>query len=140
MLRAMLPGLLIIACWVLLILYWNISARSIDDHHHGPAQRAAGVELFPEADELDAKAIEFVRHLQKVASAAGQPVAGPHEHDIELPAPGVGHHLIQARPPGAGAGDAVGVALHDLEATLLGHGFQVEQLGFGCWSTVETRV
>ncbi len=25
----MLPGLLIIACWVLLILYWNISARSI---------------------------------------------------------------------------------------------------------------
>ncbi len=25
----MTPGLLIIACWVLLILYWNISARSI---------------------------------------------------------------------------------------------------------------
>ncbi len=25
----MLPGLLIIACWVVLILYWNISARSI---------------------------------------------------------------------------------------------------------------
>jgi protein-S-isoprenylcysteine O-methyltransferase Ste14 len=25
----MLPGLLIIACWVLLVLYWNISARSI---------------------------------------------------------------------------------------------------------------
>jgi hypothetical protein len=25
----MLPGLLILACWVLLILYWNISARSI---------------------------------------------------------------------------------------------------------------
>ena len=24
----MLPGLLILACWVLLILYWNISARS----------------------------------------------------------------------------------------------------------------
>ena len=24
----MLPGLLIIACWVLLVLYWNISARS----------------------------------------------------------------------------------------------------------------
>ena len=26
--RFMLPGLLILACWVLLILYWNISARS----------------------------------------------------------------------------------------------------------------
>ena len=29
MVRLMLPGLLIIACWVLLVLYWNISARSI---------------------------------------------------------------------------------------------------------------
>ena len=28
MVRFMLPGLLIIACWVLLVLYWNISARS----------------------------------------------------------------------------------------------------------------
>jgi len=28
MVRSMLPGLLIIACWVLLILYWNLSARS----------------------------------------------------------------------------------------------------------------
>ena len=28
MVRFMLPGLLILACWVLLILYWNISARS----------------------------------------------------------------------------------------------------------------
>ena len=25
----MLPGILILACWVLLVLYWNISARSI---------------------------------------------------------------------------------------------------------------
>jgi protein-S-isoprenylcysteine O-methyltransferase Ste14 len=29
MVRLMLPGLSILACWVLLIVYWNISARSI---------------------------------------------------------------------------------------------------------------
>jgi protein-S-isoprenylcysteine O-methyltransferase Ste14 len=29
MVRRMLPGVLILACWVLLIVYWNISARSI---------------------------------------------------------------------------------------------------------------
>jgi protein-S-isoprenylcysteine O-methyltransferase Ste14 len=29
MIRYMVPGLLIVACWIILILYWNVSARSI---------------------------------------------------------------------------------------------------------------
>ena len=31
-----------------------------DDHDDGPAQWAAGVDLFPEADELDFYPIEFI--------------------------------------------------------------------------------
>ena len=37
MIRLMIPGLLIVACWVALVLYWNISGRSIK-----PAAEAQG--------------------------------------------------------------------------------------------------
>jgi hypothetical protein len=34
-----------------------------DDDDDGAAQRTAGVDLFPEADELDSDSIEFVEHI-----------------------------------------------------------------------------
>ena len=37
-----------------------------DDYHDSPAQRAARVELFAERDELDAKPVELVQHLEEV--------------------------------------------------------------------------
>lgn len=37
-----------------------------DDDNDGAAQRAAGVDLLAEADELDAQTIELVEHLEEV--------------------------------------------------------------------------
>ena len=37
-----------------------------DDDHDGPAQRAAGVDIFAEADELDSDPVEFVEHIEEV--------------------------------------------------------------------------
>ena len=37
-----------------------------DDHHDGPAQRAGGVDIFPEADELDFDAVQLVEYFKEV--------------------------------------------------------------------------
>ena len=37
-----------------------------DDDHDGAAQRAAGVDLFAETDELDVQAVERVQDLEEV--------------------------------------------------------------------------
>src|SRR5664280_2892778 len=36
-----------------------------DDHDDSPAQRAAGVDVFPEADVLDADPIQLVEHIEE---------------------------------------------------------------------------
>ncbi len=102
-----------------------------DDDHHGPAEWAAGVELLAEADELDIEAVEFVEDFQEVAHGAGQPVAGPYEHDIELSAAGLGQHLIEARAARLGSADAVGIFVDHGEAPLQGQLPQVVDLGLG---------
>ena len=38
-----------------------------DDDDDGPAQRAAGVDVFSERDELDACSVQIIEHLQEVA-------------------------------------------------------------------------
>jgi hypothetical protein len=38
-----------------------------DDDHHRPAQWSAGVDIFPEADELNLYMIEFVQNFEEVA-------------------------------------------------------------------------
>src|SRR3989442_13417491 len=48
-----------------------------DDYRDRPAQRPARVQLLPEADELHPQAVQLVQGFQKVADAAGQPVAAP---------------------------------------------------------------
>ena len=99
-----------------------------DDDDDGPAQRAAGVDLFPEADELDSDPVEFVEYIQEVLHRPGDSVASPDQNNIEPAAAGIGHHLIQARSFGFCAGDPVCVLLDDLVATLSSHLSQVEKL------------
>src|ERR1035438_869258 len=38
-----------------------------DDHDHGPAQRAAGVDVLPEADKLEVEMSELVQNFEEVA-------------------------------------------------------------------------
>ena len=58
------------------------------------------------------------------------PIAGPDQHHIEAAAAGIDHQLIEPRPAGPGAGDLVGVLVHDLVAALLGQLAQIVQLAF----------
>jgi hypothetical protein len=37
-----------------------------DDDDNGPAERPAGINIFPEADELYAEVVQFVEHFQEV--------------------------------------------------------------------------
>ena len=104
---------------------------SADDDHNGPAQRAAGVELFSEADVLDVEPVELVQHLEEVLHRPGDPVGGPDQHDVELAAAGIAHHGIESWPAGLRAADRVGILLDDLIAALLGHLVQVVELRFG---------
>ena len=101
-----------------------------DDDDHGAAQRPAGVEVLPEAEELNVQMVEFVQHFQKVPGAASQPIAGPDQHTVEAATAGVGQHLVQTRAACPGPSNAVGVALHNLIAALLGHAFQIMDLSF----------
>ena len=45
-----------------------------DDDHDGPAQRAAGVDVFPEADELDLETVELVENIEEVFHRPGDPI------------------------------------------------------------------
>ena len=99
-----------------------------DDDHDGPAQRAAGVDLFAERDELDAEMVEFVEDLEEVAGGAGDPVEGPDHDDIEAAVAGVAHQLVQTGPARLRAGDPVGVFLDDLEAALGGELVKIQGL------------
>ena len=97
-----------------------------DDHDDGAAQRTAGVDLLAEADELDAKVIQFVEHLQEVDHRPGDSIESPDKDDIELASAGIGHQVIQPRTARLHSGEPVGILLHDLEATLGGQLAQIE--------------
>ena len=45
-----------------------------DDHDDGAAQRAAGVDVFPEADVLDTDPIQLVEHIEEVFDRPCNPV------------------------------------------------------------------
>src|ERR1035441_4685280 len=45
-----------------------------DDHDDGPSQRAAGVDVLPEADVLDADSIQLVEDIEEVLHRSGNPV------------------------------------------------------------------
>ena len=101
---------------------------SADDHDDGAAQRSAGVDLFPEADELDSDSVELVEHIQEVLHRPGDSVASPDQDNIEPAAAGIGHHLIEPGPLGLRAAELVRVLGDDLVPPLSGHLSQVEKL------------
>jgi F420-0:gamma-glutamyl ligase-like protein len=45
-----------------------------DDDHDGPAQRAADVDVFPEAGELDLETVELVENIEEVFHRPGDPI------------------------------------------------------------------
>ena len=45
-----------------------------DDHDDGPAQRTAGVDIFPERNELDVEPVQFVEDIEEVLHRAGDPI------------------------------------------------------------------
>ena len=45
-----------------------------DDHDDGPAQRSAGVDIFPKTDVLDPYPVQFVQDVEKVFDRPGDPV------------------------------------------------------------------
>jgi hypothetical protein len=90
-----------------------------DDHHHRPPQRSAGVDIFPEADELDLEMIQFIQDLKEVADGAGQAIEGPDHDNLEPAMPGISQQLVEAGALCLRAANLVGVFLDDLVATLL---------------------
>ena len=102
-----------------------------DDDDDGAAQRAARVNLFAEADELDLQVIQLIQHLQEVGHRPGDAVEGPDQDHIEPAAAGIAQQLVQTGPPGLGAGYLVGVFLRDREAALGGELPEVQQLRLG---------
>ena len=99
-----------------------------DDDHDGPAQRAARVDLFAEADELDLEMIQLIENREEMGHGPCDPVEGPDHDDIEPSAPCIAQKLIQARTFGLGAGDPVRILLHNLEAALGSKLTQIMQL------------
>ena len=45
-----------------------------DDDHDGPAERPAGVDVFPEADELDVETVEFIEHFEVLLHRPGDSI------------------------------------------------------------------
>jgi hypothetical protein len=79
-----------------------------DDDHDGPPERAAGIEILAEADELDVEMIEFVEHLEEVARVPKQ--------------------IVKTRPASFRPGDPIGVLGNDLKIPLLGHRAEIVEL------------
>src|SRR5258708_4461394 len=99
-----------------------------DDYDDGAAQRAAGIDVFSEADVLNADPLQLVEHLEEVLHRSGYSVRSPDQNDIEPAAASIGHHLIEPRPFGLGAGDLVGVLSDDLISSLSPHRAQIKRL------------
>ena len=74
--------------------------------------------------------VEFVEDFKEVLHRPGDPVRCPDQDNIEPATAGVGHHLIEARPPGLRTADTVGVFVDDLETALTGHLAEVVELRF----------
>jgi hypothetical protein len=99
-----------------------------DDDHDGPPERAAGIEVLAEADELDVEMIEFVEHLEEVAHGPGDPVRGPDQKHLEVAAARISKQIIETRSTSFSPGDPIGILGNDLKTPLLGHGAEIIEL------------
>jgi hypothetical protein len=102
-----------------------------DDDDDGPSERAAGIEILPEANELDAEVVEFVQHFEEVPHGPGDPVRSPHQDYLEAAAAGIPKQVIETRSASLRPGDPVGVLGHDLKTSLLGHRAEIMELSLG---------
>jgi hypothetical protein len=101
-----------------------------DNHDYRPAQWASRVDIFAQADELDAEMSQLVEHFQEVANASRYPVERGYEHDVETMSPGICQQLIEAGSFRSGTGNNVCVFVRNFVSALLGHFAEVEQLCF----------
>jgi hypothetical protein len=110
---------------------------SPDDDDDGPAERAAGIEVLAEADELDTEMIELVEHLKEVPDGSGDSVRSPDEHHLEAAAARIPEQLIETRPAGFRSRDPIGVLGDDLKTPLLSHRAKIMELSL--WVLVHGR-
>ena len=101
-----------------------------DDDDYRPAQRAAGVDLFAEADELDVEPVQLVQDFEEVLNRPGDPVRSPHQDNVELTSTGIPHHGIELYRR-AFAPEILSVLLDDPIAALSGHLVEVVHLSLG---------
>ena len=99
-----------------------------DDDHDGSPERAAGIEVLAEADELDVEMVEFVEHFEEVAHGPGDPVLGPDQEHLEAAAARIPKQIIETRPTSFSPGDPIGVLGNDLKTPLLGHRAEIIKL------------
>ena len=102
-----------------------------DDDYEGAAQRAAGVDLLAEADELYIDTLQLIEHFKEVLHRPGDPVRCPDQDHIEAAAAGIAHQFVQPGAFGLRPGDAVGVFVSDLIAALISHLAEIMKLGLG---------
>jgi hypothetical protein len=107
-----------------------------DDDHDSPPERAAGIEVLAEADELDVEMVEFVEHLEEVAHGPGDPVRGPDQEHLEAAAARVPQQIIETRSASFSPRDSIGVLSNDLKTPLLGHRAEIIELSL--WVLVDT--
>jgi hypothetical protein len=99
-----------------------------DDDHDGPAQRAAGIDIFPKTDVLDLEPVKLVEDIEEVFHRSGDSVRRPDQDNVELTVAGIGHHGIESRSRVLRAADSIRVLMNDIEAALGGHLAQVKEL------------
>jgi hypothetical protein len=92
---------------------------------------SAGVDVLPEADELDIEMVQLIEDLEEVPGRACDAIERPDENDIEAVLAGVVQEVVEPRPLRLGPADAVGVLANDFVTALSGHLSQVMQLGLG---------
>jgi hypothetical protein len=102
--------------------------NSPDDDDDSPAERAAGIKVFAEADELDTEMIEFIEHLEEVPDGSGDPIRSPDKNHLEAAPAGVPQQLVETRTPGFRSRDPIGVFGDDLKTPLLGHRAKIVEL------------
>jgi hypothetical protein len=102
-----------------------------DDDDNGSPQRAASIQVFTEADELDVEVVELVQHFEEVADGSGNPIRSPDQHNLETTAARIPKQVIEARAPSFGSGDPIGILANDLKTSLLGHRTKIVELCFG---------
>ena len=76
-----------------------------DEDEQRLAQRAAGVDLLAEADELEVEPAQLIEHLEEVLSRPGDAVAAADQDEVEPAAPGIAQQRVQAGAAGLGPRD-----------------------------------